>query len=562
MSRHVASPPADAAARAAGDDFDRAAQALQPGQSLRHPRLREAAALLDGSRVGLAAKMLREFLRDHPRDAGALHLLAEAATRQGRNENAEILLAQCVELAPDFTAGRFSYANALLQVNRPEAALAQAEKLLTQEPRNPPFRALNAMALDAVEDYVTSAASWRELTLDYPGRRDFWTRYGHALRALGLREECIAAYRKAVEINPAYGGAYWSLADLKTFRFGDDEIARMEAQLARADLAAEDRTGMHFALGKAYADQALYETSFAHYAKGNAIHRLGLKHDPEVLTAHVARCKALFTAEFFDARAALGCGSTDPIFIVGMARAGSTLIEQILASHSQIEGTRELPDLAALATDLKTETASGADYPRILETLDAADLKRLGERYLDSVRVHRKRDRSFFTDKMGTNFMHIGMIRLILPHAKIVDMRRHPLACGFSNFTQIFPRGQNHAYRLADIGRLYRDYVELTAHFDRVLPGKVHRVFYESLVADPEAEIRRLLDYLGLPFEPACLRFHETDRVVTTASSEQVRSPIYQDALGQWRHYEPWLGPLKAALGSVLDTYPGVPAFD
>jgi tetratricopeptide (TPR) repeat protein len=555
--------PANAAAGPQMDDFRKAADALRPDRSRLEPRLREAAALLDANRVDVAAKLLREFVARHPQDVSALYLAAETAIRQGRNTDTETLLARCVELAPDFAAARFRHANALLQANKPEAALAEAEELLKREPRNPLFRRLMAITLEATESFALAADLWRALIEDYPTRQDCWERYGHALRGMGSRAESIAAYRKVIELNPGYGGAWWSLADLKTFRFSEGEIEGMEAQLARPDLAAQDRWQLHFSLGKAYADLKRYETSFGHYAKGNALHRLGIKHDPNVMTAYVARCESVFTADFFRRKTGSGCSDNDPIFLVGMPRAGSTLVEQILASHSQIEGTRELFDLAALSRHLQFEMAPerGSDYPAVLDKLDAEDLRRLGERYLEGTRAHRKLGRPFFTDKMGPNFVHIGLLQLILPNARIVDVRRHPMACCFSIFTQLFPKGQNDSYRLTEIASVYRDYVALMSHFDRALPGKVHRVFYESLVAQPEAEVGRLLDYLGLPFEQACLQFYETDRVVTTASSEQVRSPLYQSALEQWRHYEPWLGSLKAALGPVLDTYPDVPAF-
>jgi tetratricopeptide (TPR) repeat protein len=557
MTAPISSLSADSAECAGPDDFESAVEALRPGRSLHHPRLREAATFFEAKRFRLATKSLREFLKAHPRDASALLLMAEIAAGQRRNADAETLLSQCLELAPDFTAARYSYANALLRAGKPEEALIELAELLEQEPKNPLFRSLKAVALEAIEDCAASAALWRELIEDYPGRPECWVRYGHSLRAMGLREDCIAAYRKVIELDPSCGDAWWSLADLKTFRFGQDEIEQMESQLAKTDLPAEDRTQLHFALGKACADLKLYQKSFNNYARGNAIHRVGLEHNPDVLTAYIARCKSLFTADFFHERPGSGCSSKEPIFLVGMTRSGSTLIEQILASHSQIEGTRELSDLAALAKLLQADIGPG--YPLGLEKVGAPALERLGERYLERARVHRKRGRPFFTDKMGPNFAHLGLLQLILPNARIVDVRRHPLACGFSNFTQLFPEGHNDAYRLTDIGRLYRDYVELMAHFDRVLPEKVHRIFYERLVAQPETEIRRLLDYLGLPFEHACLQFHDTERVVTTVSSEQVRSPIYRDALERWRHFEPWLAPLIQTVGPVLTAYPSVP---
>jgi tetratricopeptide (TPR) repeat protein len=545
---------------AAGDDFERAAQALRLDLSQR-PRLREAAAMLESGQLGPATRFLQEFLKTRPNDVNALYLFAEAATRQGGEKDAELLLARCLKLAPNFTAARFEYVNALLRVNNPKRALSEVETLLKQEPRNPLFRMLQAHVRESVEDYAASAATWRALCTDYPNRSDCWVRYGHALRSMGSRDESIAAYRHAIKIDPSTGGAWWSLADLKTFRFDEAEIECMEGQLPRADLSTDDRTRLHFALGKAFADRKFYEQSFGHYVKGNALHRLGFNHDPDLLTAYVARCKALFTTEFFRARAGSGDDSAEPIFVVGLPRSGSTLVEQILASHSQIEGTKELSDLAAIPGYIRTDIApnNGAGYPGILETLDAETLKTLGQRYLHTTRAHRKLGRPFFVDKMGPNFVHIGLLQLILPNAKIVDVRRHPLACGFSIFAQLFPKGQNDAYRLTDIGHHYRCYVELMAHFDSVLPGKVHRVLYEDLVANPETKVRRLLDYLNLPFEPTCLEFYKTNRAVTTVSSEQVRSPIYRDALEQWRHYEPWLGPLIEILGPVLTDYPAVP---
>lgn len=546
--------PVNPAPCASGDSFESAAEALGDLELLHHPRLRDAAALLDSGRFGPAAKTLQEFLKTRPRDASALHILAEIALRQGRIQDAEALSAQSVALAPELAAARFGYANALLLAGKPAAALIEADILLMTQAQNPLFRRLKAMALEGVEDNAAAAAIWRDLTEDFPTRSDIWLRYGHVLRGMGARDECVAAYRKVIALDSAQGEAWWGLADLKTFRFSDAEIEQMEIQLARADLSADSRTRLHFALGKAYADGALPQKAFSNYARGNALYRLGIEHDPGMFTAYVARCKRIFTEEFFRSRTGSGCQNADPIFLVGMPRAGSTLVEQILASHSQVEGTRELSDL--------TMIANLRGYPENLETIDAAELKAMGEQYVASTRVHRKLGRPFFTDKMGPNFVYTGLLHLILPNARIVDVRRHPLACGFSIFTQIFPKGQNDAYRLADIGHLYRAYVELMAHFDRVLPGKVHRVFYESLVADPEREIRSLLGYLGLPFEEACLEFHKTDRVVTTVSSEQVRHPLYRDALEQWRPYEPWLGPLKGVLGSALDAYPEVPSFD
>ena len=312
-----------------------------------------------------------------------------------------------------------------------------------------------------------------------------------------------------------------------------------------------------FALGKALEDAGEWAGSFEHYQAGNALRRERLSYDADETTAHVARSKALFTPAFFAGRSGAGSPAPDPIFVIGLPRSGSTLVEQILSSHSKVEGTMELPDIASIARRLGGERREGEEpaYPGVLADLTPEQLKALGEEYLERTRIQRKTGRPLFIDKMPNNFAHIGLIHLILPNAKIVDVRRHPLACCFSGFKQHFARGQGFTYDLTDIGRYYADYAALMAHVDAVLPGRAHRVIYEQLVEDPETEIRRLLAYCGLEFEPACLSFHETARPVRTASSEQVRQPLYRDGLDQWRHYEPWLGPLKAALGRTLETW-------
>ncbi len=497
--------------------YEREARALVPEQALK--RVPEAAAMLKAGRPGLAVKALRAHLKTHPRDQGA----------------------------------RFHLVAALIQAGRPEPALAEADALVALAPDNPVYRAQKAAALEAVEDYAGAAALWRGIVETDEAPAECWLRYGHALRGLGRTDDAVAAYRSAIAADESFGRAWWSLADLKTFRFSGDDVAAMER--AQGGASQPDRVAIHFALGKALGDTQRYEQSFAHYAKANALHRMNVSHDPAVLGRYVARCREAFTPQILQRN--LGDPSRDPIFIVGMARAGSTLLEQMLASHSRIEGTKELGDLALVARELQARL--GPDYPRGIDSVPAEELARLGARYIESTRPHRKTARPRFLDKMGANFAHVGLIATILPNAKIVDMRRHPMACGFSNFVQHFAAGQNNAYRLSDIGLLYRDYVALMAHFDRAMPGKVHRVFYERLVAEPEAELRRLLDTLELPFEPQCLDFHKTARVITTASSEQVRRPIHKDAVEQWRNYEPWLDPLKQALGPVLEAYPDVP---
>jgi tetratricopeptide (TPR) repeat protein len=388
--------------------------------------------------------------------------------------------------------------------------------------------------------------------------------YGHALKSAGETRDAIGAYRRALALAPSLGEAWFSLANLKTFRFTAADRAAMSKQAARAELGLEDRFHLHFALGKAHEDEQRFEDAFEHFEKGNALRRSVIRYDWRENRAHVQRSKALFTPEFFAERAGWGCDAPDPIFIVGLPRAGSTLLEQILASHPLVEGTQELPDIVQLARELggKRSRAGATKYPEVLEDLEPRALQGLGERYLRQTRVQRKTSAPFFIDKLPNNWAHVGFIQLILPNAKIVDARRHPLACCVSGFKQHFARGQHFTYNLEDIGRYYRDYVELMAHFDRVLPGRVHRVIYEQTVDDLEAQVRRLLAYCGLPFDERCLRFHENERAVRTASSEQVRRPIYQEGKDHWRNYAQFLRPLERVLGPVLTHYPATPYDD
>lgn len=386
--------------------------------------------------------------------------------------------------------------------------------------------------------------------------------YGHALASAGRQTDSIAAYRRCIALSPELGEAYYSLANLKTFRFDDAELRAMRERLQDPGLTDEDRVHFHFALGKALEDSKSFPESFAQYAKGNELRCARVGWDPAQNTALVQRSKALFTKDFFATRQDFGAPAPDPIFIVGLPRAGSTLLEQILASHSCVEGTMELPDIMAMATKLGDKrTDQDAIYPGVLAQMGASECLALGEQYLAQTRIQRKTGKPFFIDKMPNNYLHIGLIRLILPRAKIIDARRHPMACCFSAFKQNFAQGQRYSYSFESLAQYYRDYVDLMAHFDRVAPGAVHRVIYEDLVNDTAEEIRRLLTFCGLSFEPATLSFYENDRAVRTASSQQVRRPIFREGLDQWRNYEPWLEPLRRALGDVLDSYPGVPPF-
>jgi tetratricopeptide (TPR) repeat protein len=531
--------------------------------STRDPKLMIPALALSENRIPDAERLLREHLRHYPTDVAAIRMLAEVAARIGRIADSEVLLARCLELAPGFTVARQNYAMMLHRANKPEAALREAQTLLAEDPTNPGLRNLKAAIFGRIGEFEKSIAQYRAVLADYPRQPRIWMSLGHALKTAGQNAASIDAYRRCIELTPRFGEVWWSLANLKTYRFSAEDIATMRAQLERTDLTNDDRFHFNFALGKALEDAAEYAESFAAYARGNALRRKLIRYDADDNEAHVARSKKIFTHEFFAARTGAGCAAPDPIFVVGLPRAGSTLIEQILATHSQVEGTQELPDVTMIARIIgrRTTRVEGSAYPRALDKFTAEELRAFGEQYLAQTRIQRKTPRPFFIDKMPNNFAHVGLIHLMLPNSKIIDARRHPLGCCFSCFKQHFARGQNFTYDLAELGRYYRNYVELMDHFDAALPGRVHRVFYENMVEDTEGEVRRLLEYCGLPFEEGVLRFHENQRAVRTASSEQVRRPIFRDGMEQWRHYEPWLDSLKAALGDVLRSYPGKAKF-
>jgi predicted Zn-dependent protease len=527
-----------------------AAYAQQIRYSTKDPRLVQAAIALRDNDIPQAEMLLREHLKQHPTDVAAIRMFAEVAARIERYQDAQNLLERCLELAPGFHAARRNYATVLHRQYKDEQALEQVNRLLAIDPEDPTYRNLKAAILGALGRYDESIDLYASILARYPTQEKVWLNYGHALKTAGRQQDSIDAYRKCIALAPHSGAAYWSLANLKTFRFSDEDVAAMRAQAERPDLSDDERVQFHFALGKALEDTEAYDASFDHYRRGNSLRRSQVGYDADRTSARVSRCREILTAEFFEKRRGHGTDAPDPIFILGLPRAGSTLLEQILASHSTVEGTMELPDLISIARRLPGR------FPESLRDLTAADCRALGEQYLTQTRVQRKTAAPFFIDKMPNNFAYVGFIQLILPSAKIIDARRHPLGCCLSVYKQHFARGQGFAYDLDDLGRYYRDYVALMAHFDRVLPGRVHRVIYETMVQETEAEVRRLLEYCGLPFEESCLRFYENARAVRTASSEQVRQPIFRDAMEHWRHFEPWLAPLKSALGPTLDAYP------
>ncbi len=522
---------------------------------MRNPVLLEAAVALNENRLHDAEPLLRQHLKADPFDVAAIRMMAELAGRIGRLKDAEALLRRAVELAPNFIPARSNLAIVLYRQNRADEAISELETLSTLDPDDVTHDSLKAAAKGRLGDYEEAIELYGSVLERFPGQPKIWMSYGHLLKTVGQQAESVAAYRRALDIAPGLGEVWWSLANLKTVRFDDADIALMEAGLARSDISSEDRFHLHFALGKALEDRKEAAASFHHYDEGNRLRAAELESHERNVSRHVEVAKALFTPEFFAHRAGQGCDAADPVFILGLPRAGSTLLEQILSSHSLVEGTMELPDIPHIAGQL----GSIDHWPEKLANAPPEDLKRMGETFLERTRIQRKSGKPFFIDKLPNNWLHVGLIHLILPNAKIIDARRHPMACCFSNFKQHFARGQGFTYSQTDIGRYYADYVDYMAHIDRVLPGRVVRMFHEDMVDDSEREIRRLLDALGLPFEDSCLRFWENDRAVRTASSEQVRRPIFKEGTEQWLMFEPYLDPLKAALGPVLSAYPAVP---
>lgn len=514
--------------------------------------LQRAAAALAANALPVAEPILRARLKSDPEDVAAIRMLAELAGRIGRNRDAEALLRRALELAPAFHAARSNLAIVLHRQNRTQEALAELARLIATDPDNPGYANLKAAALGKVGEFDEAIGLYESLIARGLNNPKVWMSYGHTLKTVGRSDDSVEAYRRAVAIQPGLGEVWWSLANLKTFRFSDADIAAMESALETGGLTDEDRFHLEFALGKAHEDAGQPAQSFAHYAVGNARRRDQLHYDATAFRRQIDEAIEAFAPEFFTARAGWGHSAPDPIFILGMPRAGSTLIEQILASHSQVEGTMELPDIPALK-------ARAEEDPGRLEMLSAEQANALGREYIDRTRIQRKEAKPYFIDKLPNNWTNVGFIHLILPNAKIIDARRHPLDCCFSNFKQHFARGQSFSYDLEDLGRYYADYVRLMTHFDAVLPGRIHRVIHERLLDDPEAEIRALLKALGLPFETSCLDFHQNRRAVRTASSEQVRRPINRDGVDQWRPYEPWLGPLKTALAGLDLYYPEPP---
>ena len=506
---------------------------------------------LHEGRLLRAEEICRHYLRSNPKNVEGMRLLAKIGIELGILDDAEFLLESAAAFEPENIQLRLDYTDVLRRRQKFDKAREQAEALHQRDPENPLFQSQLAIESMQTGDYERAFELFDAVLAKLPRDPATLTSKGHALKTLGQSSEAIDSYRAAIAAKPDHGDAHYALANLKTYRFEDAEIDAMRAQSERADLAFMDRVHLSFALGKALEDRGDYEASFKHYDEGNALKRAQTRYSADAMTRELAAQKEACTADLFAKHAGSGHHAPDPIFILGLPRAGSTLLEQILASHSQIDGTLELPNILALAHRLRGKRAGQSRYPQVLHDLEADQLAKFGEQFIADTRIHRQ-GAPFFIDKMPNNFRHIGLIHLILPNAKIIDARRAPMDCCFSGFKQLFAEGQEFTYGLHEVGRYYADYVDLMDHWDTVLPGKVLRVQHEDVLDDLEGQTHRMLEFIGVPFEQACLDFHKTDRAVRTASSEQVRQPINRKGQGAWRPFEPWLGPLKEALGAKL----------
>jgi tetratricopeptide (TPR) repeat protein len=534
----------------------RAADQLATLKSIPAPVVAATSLFLDGD-LDDAEPMVRAYLLQHPTQVEAMRLLARIGMARKVFDDAELLLSTVVKIAPDYRAARVEYAEVLIEMHRERQARTELEKLMQEDPQNRlRYQGLYATACVGLGEHERAIGLYGELLNGTPADADVHLSIGHAQKTLGKQPESIASYRHAAASRPGFGDAYWSLANLKTYRFSPQELQQIRALEADPATGRVDRLHLCFALAKALEDQGSFAESFHYYRLGNELKRADSRYAPEIIETNTRRQIEVCTAQFFAERRGWGSPARDPIFIVGLPRSGSTLLEQILASHSQVEGTQELATVQQFVAKLRGREIDPRNdrYPRVLAELTAQEASALGERYLEETRIYRT-DKPFFIDKMPNNFRHLGLVHLMLPGAKVIDARREPLACCFSNFKQLFAKGQEFTYGMEDIARYYRTYLELMRHWDQVLPGSVLRVYHEDVVDDLEGNVRRVLEFCGLGYEPQCVDFYKTARSVRTASSEQVRQPLYREGLDQWRNFEPWLGPLKDALGDALTTY-------
>jgi tetratricopeptide (TPR) repeat protein len=526
---------------------------LREVQALPKPLL-AARDLLAQNKLARAESVCRKFLQQVPQNVPGMRILAEIGVRLGILDDAEYLLESAVQFEPENIAARIEYIQILRKRQKFTAALREADALLQREPDNPRYQSIYAVECMQCGKFDDALVYFERILQALPADPVTLTSKGHALKTRGQPDAAISAYREAIAAHRWHGEAYYSLANLKTYNFTDSELETLLAVQDNSNLGFMDRVYVHFALGKAFEDRHEYQQSFFHYERGNSLKKSQSRYQAEQISADFEAQTKVCTAEFFEQRKSWGCPQPDPIFIVGLPRAGSTLLEQILSSHSQVDGTLELPNILSLSQHLRRRKRDGQapDYPAILGELTADEFREFGETYIRDTRIHRQ-GAPLFIDKMPNNFRHLGLIRLMFPNAKVIDARRNPLACCFSAYKQLFADGQEFSYSLGDLGHYYRDYVALMEHWDSVLPGYVLRVENEALIADLETEVRRLLEFCGLPFEEGCLYYYQTERDIRTPSSEQVRKPISRAGVDQWRNYEEFLAPLKSALGPLAE---------
>lgn len=497
-----------------------------------------------------AEQICRHFLLSNKEHIVGMCLLAEIGINLKIYSDAEFLLATALELQPNHIHARAQYLNLLIRLGKYKLAKQQVNKVLLEQPDNNSFNVAKANILIGLGEMTEGINLLKQVISKEPNNAGIHLQLGHAFKAKGNIEQAIEAYKQAYQLNPSYGDAFWSLANTKTYRFNDEEIAQMQAQ-QNNDLAVDDKVHLYFATGKAFEDRQQYDQAFQAYQMGNKLKQEYNSYDSDKTEQFVEDQINYCTNELFEIRGSLGLDSHDPIFIVGLPRAGSTLLEQILASHSQVDGTMELHNILGLASRLSGRTSKkDSQYPQNLHHIDKTFFRRFGQQFIDETQIYRDKA-PLFIDKMPNNFLHIGLIRLILPNAKIIDARRSPMACCFSGFKQLFAEGQNFTYSLEDIGLYYQSYIKLMTHWDEVLPGFVLKVEHEDVVNNLEREVRRILDFCGLAFEQSCVDFHKTSRTIKTPSSEQVRQPIYKNSTEQWRHFESHLTPLKRTLNLI-----------
>ena len=539
--------------------FDYAVQQLEELAQL-PPELQAVKSYFHDGKIDIADEVCRQFLRNNKQHIEGMRLLAQIAHKLNVVDDAEFLLESCVEFEPNHVGARIDYASTLIKRQKFGKAHDISRQLLSEDPHNSFLKALHATTTSGIGDTQGAVDLYEEVLVDQPKQDQTLLSLGHAYKTLGNLEKSVDAYRRVYQLRPDFGDAFWSLANTKTYRFTEQEVQHMLDYEAQPSTSTNDRVHLCFALGKSYEDQKDYARAFEFYQRGNALNKDELGYQNPKIIKRTQRHIDVCSAELLELKAGLGHDAPDPIFIVGLPRAGSTLLEQILASHSQVDGTLELPNILSLAYRLrgryKSQNNDDPQYPRILGELEDSYFARFGEQYINDTKVYRQ-GAPLFIDKMPNNFQHIALIKLILPNAKVIDARRHPMACCFSGFKQLFAEGQEFTYGLKEIGTYYREYVRLMDHWDQVLSGFVLRVEHEDVVENLEQQVRRILDFCGLEFEQSCVEFHKTERSIRTPSAEQVRQPIYKTGLEQWKNFEPWLEPLKEALGpEILNRYP------